>query len=115
MKLDTPTCKVELSKPRQELEERLNQSVYHMAYPYGSWDERVRALAIVVGYQTACTTRIGHSKPDDDQMALHRVPVNGQESLSDLVCRMHTAHNFSESSHALAGELLRMMRRGGRR
>ena len=33
------------------------------------------------------------SAPDDDLLALHRIPVTGQESLLDSVCRLYATQS----------------------
>jgi peptidoglycan/xylan/chitin deacetylase (PgdA/CDA1 family) len=71
-------------------------SLSHPAYPFGSYDERVRAIAAEVGYRSACSVRIGLSKPDDDALALHRVPVSGREGLANFICRLRTGRRMSE-------------------
>ena len=62
----------------------------HLAYPFGSFNQAVRAAAAEAGYQTACSVTIGLSKSADDVLALHRVPVIGGDSLLDFICRLRT-------------------------
>lgn len=92
-------CRNELLYSRQLLEDQLGHEVVHLAYPFGSYNESVRAIAADAGYRSACSVRIGLSTLNDDLLALHRVPVTGQDSLFDFICRLHTAFT--------PGELLR--------
>src|SRR5262249_36005587 len=86
----------ELSTSRQRLEDRLGHGGAHLAYPFGAFDERVRAMAADAGYRSACSTRRGLSAADDDALALHRVTVYGHDSLLDFACRLRTADGARE-------------------
>lgn len=94
--LPAAECRDELRRSRDLLEEQLGSEVAHLAYPFGSYDARVRDLAAETGYRSACTVEISLSAPDDDPLALHRVPVVGYESLADFACRLRTARAASE-------------------
>jgi peptidoglycan/xylan/chitin deacetylase (PgdA/CDA1 family) len=83
-------CRRELAESRALLEEKLGHEVRDLAYPFGSVNARVRTLAGEIGYRSACSVSIGLSGADDDRLALHRVPVNGQEALIDFIWRLHT-------------------------
>jgi peptidoglycan/xylan/chitin deacetylase (PgdA/CDA1 family) len=86
-------AKAELIDSRRMLEDELGREVGHMAYPYGSYDPAVRALAIEAGYRSACSTRSGLSRPDDDLFALHRVTISALDSILDFACRLRTAES----------------------
>ena len=88
----------ELRRSRAMLEGGLGRRVDHLAYPYGSYDAEVRVAAADAGFRSACSVRIGLSGPDDDALALHRVPVTGGDGLADFICRVRTGR--------AAGELL---------
>lgn len=79
------TCRQELQQSRAVLEDRLGHEVRDLAYPYGAYDETVRAIAVESGYRTACSVRPGWSPPDDDLMALRRIHVQWEGSLTDFV------------------------------
>jgi peptidoglycan/xylan/chitin deacetylase (PgdA/CDA1 family) len=96
-KLDTNACKVELAESKRVLEDHLGREVRNMAYPYGSYDERVRELTLEAGYRSACSIRKGLSGWEDDPLALHRVPVMGQDTLADFVFRLRTAQSTRET------------------
>jgi hypothetical protein len=42
----------------------------------------VRTAVEAAGYASACSVRPGMSGPADDRFALHRVPINGTDSIS---------------------------------
>jgi peptidoglycan/xylan/chitin deacetylase (PgdA/CDA1 family) len=84
----TVDCREELSRSRSLLEKNLRGPISHLAYPFGSYSEKVGELAAQAGYLSASTTRVGFARLSDDFMALRRVPVNGEESLLDFACRL---------------------------
>jgi peptidoglycan/xylan/chitin deacetylase (PgdA/CDA1 family) len=94
--LSSAACREELLRSRLLLEDKLAHEVKHLAYPFGSFNERVRAIVAETGYRSACSVRIGLSTEGDDPLALHRVPVSGQDSLLDFIYRLRTARSFGE-------------------
>ena len=94
--LDSAACLQELLQSRRLLEDCLGHEVRHLAYPFGSFSDRARAIVIETGYRSACSTQKGFSGPDDDRLALHRIPVKGQDSLLDFICRLHTTRTVKE-------------------
>jgi peptidoglycan/xylan/chitin deacetylase (PgdA/CDA1 family) len=84
-------CRRELVGSRAVLEDRLGIEVHHLAYPFGSYDAGVQDAAADAGYQMACSVRAGRSTPSDDLLALHRVPVIGEEGMLDFIARLYTA------------------------
>jgi peptidoglycan/xylan/chitin deacetylase (PgdA/CDA1 family) len=90
--LGEPECRRQLSDARHRLEDGLGEAIVHLAYPFGAYDERVKALAREVGYRSACSVRAGLSRDGDDRLALRRVPVDGGGSLLDFACRVATGH-----------------------
>jgi|SRR5215467_368786 len=100
--LSTEACREELLESRRLLEDHLGHEVRHLAYPFGSFNENVRALVAEAGYRSASSVRIGLSPQEDDVFALHRVPISGQDSLLDFICRLHTARTLGEVLRAKA-------------
>lgn len=94
--LSPAACRRELRDSRRLLEDQLGHEVRHLAYPFGSFDESVRASAAESGYRSACSVQIGLSNADDDPLALHRVPITGEDSLLDFICRLRTARTLRE-------------------
>lgn len=109
--LSTAACHEELRASRLLLEDRLGRPVPHLAYPFGSYDERVRAIAAELGYHSACTVREGFSTPTDDPLALPRVPVLGEDSLRDFQRRLQTAHRLGNLVSGLRGAVGRRLGR----
>ncbi|MEZ4863300.1 MAG: polysaccharide deacetylase family protein [Caldilineaceae bacterium] len=95
--LDAATCRAELVLARQQIEQQVGHPVHHLAYPFGSCNATVRNLAAEAGYRSACTVEIGHVLPTADLLLLRRVPVLGQDSLADFICRLSTARTVQET------------------
>jgi peptidoglycan/xylan/chitin deacetylase (PgdA/CDA1 family) len=106
-------CRTELLDARHLLEDHLGHEVRHLAYPFGSFNDRVQAIVAETGYRSACSVRIGLSSSDDEPLALHRIPVNGQDSLLDFICRLHTARAFGELLHLKARGAWQRLRKAG--
>ena len=98
-------CRDELARSRSIIEDALGHEVHHVAYPFGSHNEWVRAIAGECGYASACTVAMGLSTPDDALLALPRVPVLGTDSLFDFVSRLGTAHTVGDRLAAFARTL----------
>jgi peptidoglycan/xylan/chitin deacetylase (PgdA/CDA1 family) len=109
--LDSARCRAELTGARNRLETELGRPIVHLAYPYGSYDHAVEVIAAEAGYVTACSTRPGHSGPDDDLLALHRVTIYGHDSLLDFASRLKTGKAVGERLEQALGRKPR--RRGG--
>jgi len=82
--LSPADCREELLTSRRLLEDQLGEGVRHLAYPFGVYDDAVRAIAVESGYRTACSVRPGWSPHEDDLMALRRIHVHGERSLQDF-------------------------------
>jgi peptidoglycan/xylan/chitin deacetylase (PgdA/CDA1 family) len=94
--LPLDTCRQELADSRARLEDELGHAVRDLAYPFGSFDARVRALVQEVGYRSACAEMPGRSQPSDDHLALRRIRVRGHESLFDFMLRVVTGFSARE-------------------
>lgn len=88
--LSPPEARAELVRSREILEQGLARPVVHLAYPFGSHDDRVQRIAAEAGYSTACTTVEARSETED-LLAVRRIPVYGTESRLDFVSRLLTA------------------------
>jgi peptidoglycan/xylan/chitin deacetylase (PgdA/CDA1 family) len=115
--LSPDDCREELVRSRQILEDQLGTPVEHFAYPFGVYDEAVRAATIEAGYRSACSVRIGVSGADDDLFALHRVPVSGKDTIVDFIARLRNGRNgreqFNDLRRRAAGRVRRTMGRNG--
>jgi peptidoglycan/xylan/chitin deacetylase (PgdA/CDA1 family) len=113
--LSPAACREELLGSRRLLEDNLGHEVKHLAYPFGSFNDKVRAMVAETGYRSACSVAVGLSPAGDDRLALHRVPVTGQDSLLDFICRLCTAHSVRELMRRTVRAFLLHMQLSGRR
>jgi len=109
--LPAAACAAELAESRSRLENELGHEVRHLAYPFGSFDMRVREIAADAGYASGCSTAPGLSRAGDDPLALPRITVYGHESLLSFGCRLRTALPLRE---LVRRRLRPLLRRSGR-
>ncbi len=109
--LDPARCRGDLVDARRRLEDELGRPAFHLAYPFGSSDQAVQAVAAEAGYLTACSTRAGLSGPDDDLLALPRVAIHGHDSLLDFVSRLRTGTAVRERLGQVLGGVVHCFRR----
>ena len=62
----------------------LSKSVRFFAYPYGSFDARVRDAVELAGYRAACSTIQGKNWAGTDPFVLRRVSVEGGDGLASF-------------------------------
>jgi peptidoglycan/xylan/chitin deacetylase (PgdA/CDA1 family) len=88
--LDATSARDELADNRNYLENLLQLSVRHLAYPYGAYGLREEHLANEVGYVSAVTTRHGQlSDHQPNQFALPRIGVSSSfDSETSFAARM---------------------------
>ena len=87
-------CFNELKYSKTILEDNLGHDVAHLAYPYGSFDEKTRAIAAELGYLSACSVDPGFVTSETDILELPRINIKGQDSLLDFLAKVHTATNW---------------------
>jgi peptidoglycan/xylan/chitin deacetylase (PgdA/CDA1 family) len=104
--LPAGACREELARSRAVIEQELQHAVRCLAYPFGSYNEQVRALAEECGYEAACTVEQGLSTSNDHPLALKRVPVLGGDSLFDFISRLSTAHTVGDRLSAFAQNVI---------
>lgn len=75
----------ELAGSKADLEQQLQISVRHLAYPSGSYNKHTIELAREAGYQTAVTVHDGVSERADKQLQMPRVYMKGTKSFDQLI------------------------------
>jgi peptidoglycan/xylan/chitin deacetylase (PgdA/CDA1 family) len=70
----------ELEESRKILEDGFGHPVTQFAYPFGQFNEAVRAATERAGYRVACSTRSGFNKPGADRFTLQRIEVYGHDT-----------------------------------
>lgn len=66
----------EVSDSKDHLEQLLGRRVETFAYPYGSYDQRVREAAVAAGFRSAAAVKNAISHPGDDPWAIARWTVS---------------------------------------
>ena len=71
----------EIVRSKQILEERLDQEISSMAYPYGYYTAAVQRFAREAGYSSACSVKYAMSTTDTDVFALARLLVGPETTI----------------------------------
>jgi peptidoglycan/xylan/chitin deacetylase (PgdA/CDA1 family) len=71
----------EVKEAKCIIEEQLAEEVRYFAYPYGYYDEKVKAAVRAAGYQAAVTARSGFNGCGTDLFELKRIDIFGTDSL----------------------------------
>lgn len=94
----------ELVRSREVLEDVTGHAVQSVAYPHGSYDERVRRIVAQAGYTTAYTTQPGKALGGDDPLALPRVKMDGRDRHGTSLARLLTGQHVGQQ----VGRLVRI-------
>jgi peptidoglycan/xylan/chitin deacetylase (PgdA/CDA1 family) len=78
----------EIAGSKRDLEERLGRSVTTFAYPAGLHGAREMRLVREAGYAAAVTTGPGRNDPDRPLEALHRMFIDGRDTLRMFEARL---------------------------
>lgn len=65
----------ELGRSKADIEDILGKAINFIAYPYGSYDDRILRTAGQTGYWGGLTTNRGYGSLHDNKLALDRIPV----------------------------------------
>lgn len=93
----------EVSGSKLRLEQLTGQTITTFAYPYGSYDRRVRAAVIAAGYRSAAAVKNALSHPHDDPWAIARWTVDSTTS-AQRIAQVLDGHGVP---HAWGHERLR--------
>jgi len=80
----------ELDESRIRIEQELQIKVVSFAYPYGSYDNRIKALVKQTGFDFGIATDNGGMTIEDDRFAIFRVNIFPVESLFSLFKKSST-------------------------
>lgn len=78
----------EVAGSKSELEAALGVPVPAFAYPYGSFDDRVRQAVAATGFLGAVSVISGRNRPATDSFALRRIEICGTDRLLHFVLAM---------------------------
>ena len=85
--------KDEVHGSKQDLENILSKAVDSFAYPYGRFDQGIVEMVRQAGFRSACSTRCGRYRPEEDKFQIRRVSVFGSDSLSTFARKLVFADN----------------------
>jgi peptidoglycan/xylan/chitin deacetylase (PgdA/CDA1 family) len=71
--LSPDRAREEIVASKKKLEDLFGRPVTHFCYPYGDWNEAVRALVMETGYRTACSTDFGVNDALTSPFSLKRI------------------------------------------
>jgi len=98
--LKWPEVEREIADSKRILEERLGEPANSFSYPYAypqidlAFCKRLSAILNACGYRYGVTTRIGRIYPGDNQLALSRLPVNGDDDMTLFRIKLQGAYNW---------------------
>jgi peptidoglycan/xylan/chitin deacetylase (PgdA/CDA1 family) len=75
-------AQVEIENSKKEIEDRIGVAVHSFAYPHGAFNDQVRDLVRLAGYDCACSTLSGFNDGRADRFSLRRIDVFGDDSFS---------------------------------
>jgi peptidoglycan/xylan/chitin deacetylase (PgdA/CDA1 family) len=78
--LDDDALRREVAGSRESLQSLLGTPVEHFAYPFGRYDDRVRAAVQAAGYRMAFSVQPGFNRIGADPLAIRRIDVTGKDS-----------------------------------
>jgi peptidoglycan/xylan/chitin deacetylase (PgdA/CDA1 family) len=74
----------ELRESRNRIEHELQTRVISFAYPFGTYDDRIKELVKQTGFEFGIATDSGGLTIEDDRFAVFRVNMFPEESLFSL-------------------------------
>lgn len=83
----------EVVDSRKELQDLLDDPITSFAYPFGDHDDRVVEAVRQAGYRTACVTRSGWGRVDDDPLRIRRIAVFASDSVATFARKLAFADN----------------------
>ncbi len=93
--------KRDLEESKAKLEDLLAKPIAGFSYPYGAWNDAVRAAVVTAGYQYATATGIGVIGPGTDPFAIPRINVRWNTIGPRLLAKIERARKAGEKAHAL--------------
>lgn len=106
----------QLVKSKQALEWQLGKKVEYLAYPGGTYDQRIIGLTKEAGYRAAFTVNFGRDKANSTLYTLNRIPIfgGGSHTFAHFWLRLNFTQAFNglqnlkdfllkEGNNAIAG------------
>jgi peptidoglycan/xylan/chitin deacetylase (PgdA/CDA1 family) len=86
--LSLPEIEREVGESQARLEESAKCRIDTFAYPYGAYDQRVRATVIAAGYRSAAAVKNALSHSQDDPWAIARWTVRNTTSAAQIAAML---------------------------
>ncbi|HUJ16770.1 MAG TPA: polysaccharide deacetylase family protein [Nitrospirota bacterium] len=87
----------EIIQSKQVLEEKLGEPVTHFAYPLGqsgTFNDSIINLLKKHGFDLTCSTIWGTDNDSTSMFALHRIRIDGVDSMEDFIAKVNGHWNF---------------------
>lgn len=110
-KLSAIDCYNELLGSRMALEDLLGHKIFHLAYPYGSYNDLVKSSTQQAGYAMAFTDHPSFTSYRDDPYLIPRINIGSREKLIDFIFILQTAAAFRPYLHRNILGLKRLIKR----
>lgn len=88
--LDEPAVRREVRGCKEILEDALGRAINHFAYPYGGYNQMVRAEVRNAGYESGYAAHIGPATFQDDPFQFHRILLDGHTPLDVFARRVQS-------------------------
>ncbi len=82
----------EVTESKQILEYTFGIPITAFCYPYGLYNDRLKAAVSTAGYRCSCSTRFGRRHRLADRFALSRIPVGSAQRLPHFLYRLLWEH-----------------------
>ena len=97
--LPVKSARDEILRSRYALEDGLGRAVDTFAYPFGNYDRRIRSIVADAGFTAACAVKHAMSHCNDDRLALARIIIRGNDSVTQLASYLDGAGLAAATSH----------------
>ncbi len=102
---------VELQESKRQIEDKLDITVKHFAYPYGLLNDTAIEMAAKVGFSSACSTLSGFNNLKTNRLSLRRLEVYGTDSVRALNQKITFGVNNAEMTYPLKYYFNRLLAR----
>ena len=119
--LGWPEIERELRDSKQQMEERLGETVTAFAYPFAfpqsdrAYAGAFRSLLMQTGYTCCATTEIGRVKAGDDPFRLKRLPANSLDDADFFRAKLEGGYDWLAWPQAATKKLKQAIAAGGKR
>src|SRR3989344_9432279 len=95
-KISETEMEKEIALSKKELERILNKKIFHLAYPYGYYNEAAINASRKAGYSLAVTTEYGYNEPSSDPLRLKRIAVDNKGMAFFMLSLFFDIHKYNQ-------------------